>query len=189
VESTALHAATIHGVVKDPGGFSADRSAVWAVTEDCRASHRAIADKQGHYSLEGLPSGIYKVFATQPGFWHIGERTVRVGNDTTANVDLQLVISDVDTGGSPPSMPLNGIITDVGGQPISGARITHSSRGLYSPNEVTSSEDGSFGFCRVSGERVEFRVEHQGYKPHTIELKLRNSHDVDHAVKIELRKN
>ena len=86
-------------------------------------------------------------------------------------------------------MPLNGIITDVGGQPISGAHITHSSSGLYSPNEITSSENGSFGFCRVSGERVELRVEYQGYKPRTIELRLRNSHDVDHAVKIELRKN
>jgi hypothetical protein len=92
-KSIALRAATIDGVVRDPAGYPIEDRPVWTVTEDCLQSRRAVTDKTGHYAFEELPPGTYKVFATQPGLWQ-RERTVRVGSDSTNNVDLQLVISD-----------------------------------------------------------------------------------------------
>jgi hypothetical protein len=184
-KSIALHAAAINGMVIDPAGYPVDQTVVWAVAEDCLESHRAISDKQGHYSFEKLPTGAYKLFGTHVGLWQIGERTVRVGNDDANNLDLQLVVSEADTGGSPPSMPLSGIITDASNRPISGARITHSGRERQ--NEVSSNGDGRFGFCRVSGRRVELRIEHQEFRPRTIKMDLGSGKIIDPS-KIALRK-
>jgi Carboxypeptidase regulatory-like domain len=184
-ESIALHAATISGVVRGPGGYPLDQSVVWAVTEDCLESRRAVSDKQGHYSFEQLPSGTYEVFGTSLGLWQIRESTVSMGSESTNNVDLQLVISEVDTGGSPPSVPINGVITDAGNRPIAGARITHSGR--ERENEVSSNGDGRFGFCRVSGERVELRIEHQEFRRRRIKVDLGSGRNID-QLKITLRK-
>jgi Carboxypeptidase regulatory-like domain len=184
-ESFALQAATISGVVRGPGGHPWDHAVVWAVTEDCLASHSTVSDKQGHYLFEKLPTGTYEVFGTHMGLWQIVERTVSIGSDNANNIDLQLVISEVDTGGSPPSMPLNGIITDANNRPITGARITHSGR--ERPNEVLSNGDGMFGFCRVSGERIELRIEHQGFRRRRIKVDLGSGKNID-QLKIALRK-
>jgi hypothetical protein len=82
-------------------------------------------------------------------------------------------------------MPLRGIVTDTSNRPISGARIAHSGR--EPQNEVRSSGDGRFGFCRVSGERFELRIEHLQYRPRTIKVKLAGGENIDRELKIKLR--
>lgn len=165
----ALQAATIKGVVRDPAQYPADRTVVWVVTDDCLRSRHTVTDRQGRYSFDGLPPDTYQVFATHPGFW-LHNRTVRLAGDTNVSLDLTLLISDADTGGSPPSMPLLGVVTDTGGHPVGGVRVTNSGR--ERPNKTLSASDGRFGFCRVTGEHVQLRVEHADYKPRSISLKL-----------------
>lgn len=161
-ETIALRAVVLNGVVRDPVGCPVERAVVWAVAEECLESQRAVSDEQGQYSFPSLPPGIYRLFGTHLGYWQ-SEKTVRVGSDT--NLDLQLQVSDTDTGGSPPSTPLSGIITDTNGHPITGARI-------YCSNlNASSGSDGRFGFCRVKGAQVELRIERQDYVPRTIKLK------------------
>jgi hypothetical protein len=183
-EIVGLNAATITGVVWDPANYPIDRSHVWAITENCLGFRHATTDQKGRYSFEGLPGGSYRVFATSPGFWLIGERVVHLEAETTASLDLQLVVSAEDSGGSPPSMPVRGVVTDAGGRPISGARIRHSGRELE--HETVSTSDGRFGFCRVSGERIDFQVEHEGYAPRKISLKPSMGQEI--RLKIELKR-
>src|SRR5450432_80545 len=85
-ELVCLHAATISGVVSDPVNFPVDRSDVWAVTEDCLQPRHVVTDERGRYSFEGLRPDTYHVFATHPGFWLIGDRVVRLGDDAMANL-------------------------------------------------------------------------------------------------------
>jgi hypothetical protein len=179
----ALHAATIKGVVRDPVQYLVDRTDVWVVSENCLKSRHAVTDQQGRYLFDGLPSGTYQVFATHPGFW-LHDRTVHL-MDTVVNLDLDLVISGDDTGGSPSSMPLHGVVTDSGGHPVSGARISNTGR--ERPNETLSAVDGTFGFCRVTGERVQVRIEHADYKPLSILLKRPMSQE-NEWLKIKVRR-
>jgi hypothetical protein len=140
-------------------------------------------DQQGRYSFEGLPEGRYNVFGTFQGFW-IRERVVRLGTDTTASLDLEAVVSGEDSGGSPPSMPVRGIVIGADGRPISGARITHS--GQARERKTLSASDGRFGFCRMSGASIEFRVEHEDYKPRRISVKAVAGQEI--RLKVELQK-
>jgi carboxypeptidase family protein len=126
--SVALYSATIKGTIIDPSTYPLAQAVVWAATGDCLQSRRAVPDSQGHYSIDHLLPGVYQLFATHPGFW-CGERPVRLNSGTTAVVDMQLQISDADTGGAPPSMPLSGVITDADDRALSGARVIHSGRG------------------------------------------------------------
>jgi hypothetical protein len=121
------------------------------------------------------------VFATSIGFWQT-EKTVRMGSDGSSNLDLQLQISDADTGGSPPSTPLGGIITDSTGLSIAGAGV------FYSNLDTSSGADGRFGFCRVRGARVELRIEHQDYVTRTIKVEPGTDQSFARDLKIELGK-
>lgn len=180
IESLALRAAVLEGVVKDPTGYPVDRAVVWAVAEKCLESQHTISDKQGQYSFPNLPPGTYRVFATHMGFWQ-GEKTLHVENERSTKVDLEFKVSDTDTGGSPPSAPLSGTISDTTGHPISGAHI------YYSNLDASSGSDGRFGFCRVRGAQVELRIEHQDYLPRTIKVRPGADRAYSRDLKIVLR--
>lgn len=169
------------GFITDASGAKVPSTTVWVVTEDCLESYRAVSDNLGGYLFPVLPEGMYNVYPTHPGFFN-STRTVRMGSNGSEKLDMELRVSDKDTGGSPHSMPVSGIITDALHRPIGGALITASQRDRL---QVSSLGDGRFGFCRLTGDRIELRIEHQGYQPRTIRGKL-GIQQVDPKLRIEL---
>ncbi len=182
IVAPALHGAVLSGVVRFRTGDALQRSVVWAVTENCHESYRTVADEAGRYSFEAMPSGQYKVYAEHPGFVQVSLESVALTSGD-AKVDLVLVNSEVDTGGSPPVGPVQGVITDSTGRPVEGARV------IYESGRETALTDaaGKFGICR-SGERLDLRIEHAEYRKRTVKVKMDFEKQPMRQLKIVLRK-
>jgi hypothetical protein len=89
-------AATIQGTVKDPSGAVVAGAEV-SVTNSATAEMKTVkTGAEGHFVIEGLLAGEYKVSVRQPGFEPV-ERVVTVGSEPPPPVDVQLKIQTQET--------------------------------------------------------------------------------------------
>ncbi|MEO8736672.1 MAG: carboxypeptidase-like regulatory domain-containing protein, partial [Edaphobacter sp.] len=59
---------TITGAVLDPGGNVLPSASILLKSDSSSLTRKANADSTGHFSIDGLPAGIYTVSVSAPGF-------------------------------------------------------------------------------------------------------------------------
>jgi virginiamycin B lyase len=83
-------AGTISGTVKGPDGAPFEGAFVQAQEIKTKISHFVLSDKQGHYRVEKLPDGAYRVQVRAPGFRVEPVTGINLAADMTAPLDLTL---------------------------------------------------------------------------------------------------
>jgi outer membrane receptor protein involved in Fe transport len=86
---------TITGIVTDPTGASVPEATIKAVNPKTGLMQTTSTSADGTYSLPYLPVGIYTVSATKMGFRTAEATNITVNVTTTAKVNLQLQVGEV----------------------------------------------------------------------------------------------
>src|SRR5687768_9017631 len=82
--------ATIRGTITDESGNPFPTAEVTATSLSTGYHYSATADAQGHFQLNGLNPGSYRIDVVAPSYKASSrEMTVRVGQDVTADFKLQ----------------------------------------------------------------------------------------------------
>ena len=95
----SLHAqavsGTIVGTVSDPlGAFVANAQVTITLTGQS-AVHAAVTNESGNFTEPDLPSGVYTVTVTAPGFKKVIRQNIALETNTTARVDVAMATGDV----------------------------------------------------------------------------------------------
>ena len=83
---------TVVGNVTDQTGAVVPGAKVTMVQEETRDTRTAVTNAEGRYTLSTVPTGIYDIAATQPGFKIYETKGVRVALNTEVRVDIQLSV-------------------------------------------------------------------------------------------------
>jgi hypothetical protein len=87
---------SIEGKVTDPKGAVVVGAAVTVSDEGNNQRFTALTDSQGRYKFQGLPAGVYTVVISAAGFSEARRESIKLDEDATVAVDLQLVIAAVE---------------------------------------------------------------------------------------------
>ncbi len=90
-----VSAATIQGTVRDPSGALVAGAGV-TISSTASETRSTKTDAQGHFSIDGVPSGEYQIAVQEQGFEN-AQRTVTVGKEPKVDVDIQLNIQAQET--------------------------------------------------------------------------------------------
>src|SRR5437879_13039125 len=85
----------IEGKVIDPKGAIVVGATVTVTDQATNQIFTVIADKEGHYKIDGLPAGTYSVVVSAAGVSDSRHHNVKVEDTTVATVDAQLEIAPV----------------------------------------------------------------------------------------------
>jgi Carboxypeptidase regulatory-like domain/Peptidase family M1 domain len=86
----------IEGKVTDPKGAAVSGASVTITDEANNQSFTALTDEQGHYKVEGLPTGVYTVVISATGFNDARKENVKVAEGASVPVDLRLEIAAIE---------------------------------------------------------------------------------------------
>ena len=87
--------ATVSGTVKNPEGAPFEGAFVQAQNAKTKISVWVLSDRQGHYRVDKLPAGEYRVQVRAPGFRVDPKTGVNLSEDQSASVDFALEKSAV----------------------------------------------------------------------------------------------
>lgn len=87
---------TVVGNVTDQTGAVVPGAKITMVQEDTRDTRSAVTNGEGRYTISTVPTGIYDVTATQPGFKIYENKGVRVALNTEIRVDIQLSVGQTN---------------------------------------------------------------------------------------------
>jgi virginiamycin B lyase len=87
---SASRAATISGTVKGPDGTPFLGAFVQAQNAQTRMTYMALSDSQGHYRVEKVPAGEYRVGIKALGFKADAQSGVKLGADQDSSLDFGL---------------------------------------------------------------------------------------------------
>ena len=99
-------ASTITGAILDPAGNVLPSAAVLLKSDSSSLTRKVNADAQGHFSISGLPAGLYTVSVSAPGFSIAVQQGVKLLADQPKNLSFSLSLGNfsqqvtVDAGGS-----------------------------------------------------------------------------------------
>jgi hypothetical protein len=96
VFSLPAAAATIQGTVRDPSGALVAGAEVTISTTASSETKTTKTDPQGHFSIDGLASGDYRVTIRHEGF-ETAQCAVTVGQEPKLDIDIQLKIQTQET--------------------------------------------------------------------------------------------
>ena len=86
----------IEGKVTDPKGAAVTGASVTITEEVNNQTFTAVTDSQGRYKVEGLPTGVYTVVISAPGFGEARKESVKLEDGATVPVDLRLEVAAVE---------------------------------------------------------------------------------------------
>ncbi|HEX9422423.1 MAG TPA: carboxypeptidase regulatory-like domain-containing protein [Pyrinomonadaceae bacterium] len=86
----------IEGKVTDPKGAAVAGASVTITEEVNNQTFTAVTDSQGRYKVEGLPTGVYTVVISAPGFGEARKESVKLEDGATVPVDLRLEVAAVE---------------------------------------------------------------------------------------------
>src|SRR6266508_3809029 len=86
----------IEGKVTDPKGAAVAGASVTITEEVTNQTFTAVTDSQGRYKVEGLPTGVYTVVISAPGFGEARKESVKLEDGATVPVDLRLEVAAVE---------------------------------------------------------------------------------------------
>src|SRR6266508_2551049 len=87
--------ARIEGKVTDPKGAAVTGASVTITEEVNNQTFTAVTDSQGRYKVEGLPTGVYTVVISAPGFGEARKESVKLEDGATVPVDLRVEVAAV----------------------------------------------------------------------------------------------
>jgi iron complex outermembrane receptor protein len=99
VQTGPLHAQTapsISGSIVDSRGALVAYAKVAVHSEDNKVNRSAVADGEGHFSLNNIPAGDYVLDADAPGFATTHEASVRVAADKPTELTVTLRIGNLE---------------------------------------------------------------------------------------------
>ena len=88
--STASHAATLSGTVKDSDGAPLKGVFVQAQNKKTSITMMVLSGTDGHYRLENLPAGEYKLTTKITGYGSVPLTDVRLASDQASSVNMSL---------------------------------------------------------------------------------------------------
>src|SRR5713226_3368284 len=86
----------IEGRVTDPKGAVVVGATVTVTDPVTNQNFTAVTDQQGHYKVEGLPTGAYSLVVSAPGFSDARRDEVKVDDGAVATVDVKLEIAPIE---------------------------------------------------------------------------------------------
>src|SRR5215831_12430902 len=86
---------SLSGSVKDPKGAIIVGAQVHATAVGTGEAHTAVTDAQGHFRIDGLAPGIYKIEVDSPGFKLGQPLSVQVQEGRAAQVDITMEVAGV----------------------------------------------------------------------------------------------
>ncbi|HJP92781.1 MAG TPA: carboxypeptidase regulatory-like domain-containing protein [Pyrinomonadaceae bacterium] len=98
----------IEGKVTDPKGAGIPAATVTVTNQATKQDFTAVTDGQGRYKIDGLPPGNYSVRVSVKGFNEGRRDDVKVEDNSTAAIDLQLEIAPVEAQVKVPSVVQKG---------------------------------------------------------------------------------
>src|SRR5580698_3880455 len=81
---------TVRGTVTDPSGAQVPNADVQVTDTTTGISHTYISGARGNYEAAALPSGVYKISASAPGFGTSIVENVTVTGSNAASADVSL---------------------------------------------------------------------------------------------------
>src|ERR1700747_3042087 len=88
--ATTCYGATVSGTVKGPDGAPVEGAFVQAQNTKTKMSFFVLSDRQGHYSVEKLPAGDYRVQAKATGLRADPKSGVALSADQNLSLDFAL---------------------------------------------------------------------------------------------------
>ena len=83
----------IEGKVTDPKGAPVAGATVTVTNSTTNQKFTARTDTEGRYKIENLPTGVYALVVSAPGFSELGRDSVKVEDGAAATLDLKLEIA------------------------------------------------------------------------------------------------
>ncbi len=87
--------ASISGIISDSTGAVIPGIEATATQQETRFMRTAVADETGHYRIDFLPSGIYRIDVTTPGFKKFSQAGIVLDVNRNARVDAVLEVGGV----------------------------------------------------------------------------------------------
>jgi len=88
--SAACYSATVTGTVKAPDGSAFQGAFVEAQNTQTRMTYIALSDSQGHYRVENVPGGDYRVAIRAPGYRADAQLGVKIAASKDSSLDFAL---------------------------------------------------------------------------------------------------
>ena len=150
----AANASSIAGtVVKEPGSEPLKKVLVQVVAEDQKqgGNYTATTDANGHFRIENVVPGRYRLFPEKTGFLEVNGRGLKA-DVNVFTVQPGAVVEDL-LFRMMPSAIIGGRVTDEDGDPMSGVRIIIQKKkpGKSTRESVASEGTNDLGEYRVSG--------------------------------------
>src|SRR5271157_3467252 len=86
---------TVAGTVLDVSGKPIANAAVSVINESAGASHQAVSDAEGKFSVASLPAGTYTVDVNAPSFASSRRTGVKIAAGGTETVSISLNVSEL----------------------------------------------------------------------------------------------
>ena len=86
---------TITGTVADPGGNVLASAAILLKSDSSSLTRKASSDSTGHFSISGLPAGVYTVSVSAPGFSIAVQQGVQVLADQPKSLSFSLSLGKI----------------------------------------------------------------------------------------------
>ena len=120
--ATAAKSSSIAGiVVKEPGSEPLKKALVQVVAEGQGDSYTAATDSDGHFRIDNVTPGHYRVFIERSGFAGVNARGVKSDVNVVA-IQAGRSVEDLVFHMSPTAI-VSGRVTDEDGDPMSGVRV------------------------------------------------------------------
>src|ERR1700690_1785635 len=87
---SACYSAAITGTVKGPDGAAFQGAFVQAQNTQSRITFMALSDAQGHYRVENVPAGDYRVGIRAPGYHADSQTGVKIAAGQDSSLDFAL---------------------------------------------------------------------------------------------------
>ncbi len=87
---------TIEGKITDPKGSVVAGAIITVTDPTTNQRHTATSNDQGHYKIEGLPPGTYRVSVAAPGFADASKDDVRVDEGADVPNDFRLEVAAIE---------------------------------------------------------------------------------------------
>ena len=148
--------ASLHGsVVRDPGGEPIKKAVVELLAENQEEANNytATSDPEGHFKIEGIAPGRYRIFVERLGFLEVDAKHTR-SQGMSFSLDAGQELKDVVLRMQPAAV-VTGRVLDEDGDPMPGAEVTvslrrYSSRGLRL-EPMGSAQTNDLGEYRIGG--------------------------------------
>jgi hypothetical protein len=152
-QDSAPKASSIAGtVVKEPGSEPLKKVLVQVVAENQKegGNYTTSTDADGHFRVENVTPGRYRIFIERTGFIGVNERGLK--SDNVLTVQAEQSIEDLLFRMLPTAV-ISGRVTDEDGDPISGVNVVAQKKrpGKATRENVASGTTNDLGEYRLSG--------------------------------------